>query len=122
MGSLKRIKSKESIFTFCKLLLGGKKCNQNNFIYGELGRIIYQRQRYFIDIEYWLKIVNSDANKMIKHIYNQILSDLEHNVRKLIWAVLVKILLVELCFYEVWLQQNIGDHKVFLVLFKQNYG
>ena len=54
---------------FCKRLLGVKKCTQNNFVYGELRRISYQRQRYFIIVKYWLKIVNSDANKMIIYIY-----------------------------------------------------
>ena len=56
---------------------------------------------------------------MIKYIYNQMLSDMERNVRKINWAVLVKNLLAEFGFYEVWLQQNVGDHEIFLVLFKQ---
>ena len=41
------------------------------------------------------------------------LSDMERNVRKINWAVLVKNLLAELGFYEVWLQQNVGDHEFF---------
>ena len=56
---------------------------------------------------------------MIKYIHNQMLSDMERNVSKIKWAVLVKNLLVELDFYEVWLQQNVGDHEMFFVLFKQ---
>ena len=57
------------------------------------------------------------------YIYNQMLSDMKRNGRKINWAVLVKNLLAELGFYEVWLQQNVGDHDFFffffLVLFKQ---
>ena len=75
---------------FCKRLLGVKKCTQNNFIYGELGRLSYQKQRYFIIIKYWLKIVNSEENKMIKHVYNQMLLDLELDNRRVNWASLVK--------------------------------
>ena len=75
----------------------------------------HQRRRYFIIVKYWLKIVNSDANKMIIYIYiyNQMLSDMERNVRKINWAVLVKQLLAELGFYAVWLQQNVGNHEIF---------
>ena len=47
------------------------------------------------------------------YIYNQMLSDMERNVRKINWAILVKNLLAELGFYEVWLQQNVGDQDFF---------
>ena len=47
------------------------------------------------------------------------LSDIERNVRKNNWAVLVKNLLAELGFYEVWRQQNVCDHECFFVLLKQ---
>ena len=50
---------------------------------------------------------------MIKHIYNQMLSDMERNVRKINWVVLDTNLLSELGFYQVWLQQYVGDHDVF---------
>ena len=56
---------------------------------------------------------------MIKHVYKQRLSDLEHNDRKIMWAILVKRLLSELGFHEVWLQQNVGDHRIFYTIFKQ---
>ena len=84
---------------FCKRLLGVKKCTQNNFIYGELGRLPNQKQRYFIIIKYWLKIVNSEENK-IKHVYNQMLLDLELDNRRVNWASLVKKLLSELGFMK----------------------
>ena len=75
---------------FCKRLLGVKKCIQNNFIYGELGKMPFQKHRYLIIIKYWLKLVNSEDNKMIKHIYKQMLSDIEYNDRKTNWVIPLK--------------------------------
>ena len=48
---------------FCKRLLGVKISTQNNFIYGELGRTSCQIQKYIILVWFWLKIVNTNANK-----------------------------------------------------------
>ena len=47
------------------------------------------------------------------------LADIEENDRKINWALLVKRLLSNLGFYEVWLQQNVGDVKVFLSVVKE---
>ena len=104
---------------FCKRLLGVKKTTQNNFVYGELGRINFQTRRFFIILKYWLKIVNTDENKFIKCIYQTMLTDIDINDRKTNWALLVKKLLSNLGFYEVWLQQNVGDVNIFLILAKQ---
>ena len=86
---------------FCKRLLGVKKTTQNNFVYGELGRINFQTRRFFIILKYWLKIVNTDENKFIKCIYQTMLTDIDINDRKTNWALLVKKLLSNLGFYEV---------------------
>ena len=45
--------------------------------------------------------------------------DLEISDRIINWASLVKHLLCNFGFREVWLQQNVGDIKVFLSMFKQ---
>ena len=55
---------------FCKRLLGVKRTTQNDFIYGELGRMPLQNHRYFIIIKFWIKILHSDPKKYIKIIYN----------------------------------------------------
>ena len=49
------------------------------------------------------------------------LTDIEIHVndRQTNWALLVKKLLSNLGFYEVWLQQNVGDVDIFLILAKQ---
>ena len=48
---------------FCKRLLGIKQCTQNDFVYGELGRISCQSKRFFTIIRYWLKIIFCEENK-----------------------------------------------------------
>ena len=52
---------------YCKRF---KKCTQNDFVYGELGRTCIQNSRYYMIIKYWLKIIFYNDNKFIKHIYN----------------------------------------------------
>ena len=49
------------------------------------------------------------------------LTDIEIHVndRQTNWTLLVKKLLSNLGFYEVWLQQNVGDVDIFLILAKQ---
>ena len=50
---------------------------------------------------------------------NIMLRDLEISNRIINWASLVKHLLCNSRFREVWLQQNVGDIKVFLSMFTQ---
>lgn len=104
---------------FCKSLLGVKQSTQNNFIYGELGRTNYQTKRYHKIIKYWLKIITSEDNKYINYIYEIMLDDIDSNQRKNNWARMVKNLLGSLGFNEVWLQQGVGDEKLFLKIVKQ---
>ena len=104
---------------FHQRLLGVKKTTQNNFIYGELGRINFLTSWFFIILKYWLKIVNTEENKYIKCIYKTMLSDIEISGRKTNWVLLVKKLLASLGLYEVWLQQNVGDMGIFLLVVKQ---
>ena len=62
---------------FCKNLLGVKQSAQNDFVYGELGRLIYQVQRYISIVRYWLKIINLEENKYVKCIYNMMIQDIQ---------------------------------------------
>jgi len=48
---------------FCKKLLGVKKSTQNDFIYGEMGRLSHKASIYYDIIKYWLKCVHSIDNK-----------------------------------------------------------
>lgn len=104
---------------FCKKLLGVKKATQNDFVYGELGRTNFITKRYFMIVKYWFKILFSPENKYIKMIYNLMLLDLEQLPHKLNWASLVWHLLMSLGFYEVWLQQGVGNYNVFMLVLQQ---
>lgn len=104
---------------FCKRLLGVKKSTQNDFIYGEFGRTTLIIRRYYIIIKYWFKILTSEEGKYIKYIYKMMLLDLDERPNKTNWAYLVKDLLSRLGFYEVWLNQGVGNIEIFLSLFKQ---
>ena len=55
----------ENIHThFLKEILGVKLQTQNNFVYGELGRMPLKQQRIIPILKYWLKIIKSDEVKV----------------------------------------------------------
>ena len=78
---------------FCKKLLAVKQRAQNDFIYGESGRINFATQRYISIVRHWLKIVSMNDNKNAKCIYNMLLEYMRQNPNKTNWASLVKHLL-----------------------------
>lgn len=104
---------------FCKGLLGVKQSTQNNFIYGELGRVSFEVKQHYNIIRYWLKVIKSSDIKYIKIIYNLMLEDIENNPEKINWAALVRNLLGSLGFNKVWIQQSVGDEKLFMLILKQ---
>ena len=103
---------------FCKKLLGVKQSTQNDFIYGELGRITFASQRYISIIRYWLKLVSLNENKYAKCIYNMQIEDMRNNPDKFNWASSVKQLLSKYGFMNVWLSQGVENSNS-LQIFKQ---
>ena len=104
---------------FCKRLLGVKKTTQNDFVYGELGRSNMITKRYLIILKYWFKVLMSPNNKYINLVYRLMLNDMELRPNTVNWAALVRHLLLSLGFYEVWLNQGVGDYNIFISLLKQ---
>jgi hypothetical protein len=104
---------------FCKSILNVKVTTQNDFIYGELGRINYQSRRLFQIIKYWIKILNGSRRKYTSAVYKMMLNDIEARPNKINWAALVRNTLYELGFNEIWLSQTVGDHVLFLSILKQ---
>ena len=99
-------------------MIGVKQSTQNDFVYGELGRIDYQAHRYINIIKYWLKVIYTDEHKYIKCIYIMMLNDMELHPNKHNWASHVKHLLSRLGFLEVWNAQGVGNINNFLNTFK----
>ena len=67
-------------------MIGVKHSTQNDFVYGELGRIDYQAHGYINIIKYWLKVIYTDEHKYIKCIYNMMLNDIELHPNKHNWC------------------------------------
>ena len=103
---------------FCKHLLGVKSTTQNDFVYGELGRMNYYTHRLYNIIKYWLKIINCNDNKYIKYVYKFMLNDIHRNPNIKNWANMVKNTLSNLGFYNVWLAQGVGNINNFLHILK----
>ena len=104
---------------FCKRMLSVKQSTQNNFIYGETGRISYIQRRYFNIIKYWLKICCSRNTKYIKIVYDMLKTNNETYRNNVNWVSKVQTLLSTLVFYDVWLNQGVDNNNQFLAIFKR---
>ena len=105
---------------FCKHLLGVKKQTQNNFVYGELGRVPLRNHRLVSVIRYWFKVIQCDDAKYTKLTYNMMLNDLQNFPAKSSWAKSVKSLLDNLGFGHVWIEQGVGNINMFYVSSKKD--
>ena len=99
---------------FYKRILGIKRTTENDFVYGELGRVSLQTVRYFNIIKYWVQLLHTDSNKFNKKVYEMLKSDSDENPEKTNWCSLLKSLLCRLGFYDVWLFQTVGNSDIFL--------
>lgn len=104
---------------YCKRILQVKRCSQNDFVYGVLGRFDLAYNRYIRIVKYWLKILTSDDLKYCKIVYEVLKTDADLLPNKVSWVTLLQHLLSSLGFYEVWVAQGVGDANVFVRIFKQ---
>jgi exonuclease III len=104
---------------FCKSILGVKKSTQNDFVYGELGRVSFQVLRHYNVLKYWIKIIHTKSNKYVYKVYNLLKTDFENHPNKANWCSLVKSLLCSLGFHDAWLMQSVGNIDMFLFVVKQ---
>lgn len=117
-GFSKPVQQERVHLQFCKKLLGVKKSTQNDFIYGDLGRVSIQTYITQSIINYWFKILESEQTKYIKNAYKLMMTDLENKPNNINWASKVRDLLSTLGFYEVWLNQGVGNKGNFLTELK----
>jgi hypothetical protein len=59
-------------------------------------------------IKYWLKILSSENNSLIRKMYNVMKEDVNNNIsyNGNNWAYQIKTILDEICFSFLWLQQK----------------
>ena len=114
----KPVQQERTHLQFCKKLLGVKRVTQNDFVYGELGRVNLQNKLFVSAISYWFKILECEQQKYIRHAYQLMLNDMENKPNCVNWASKVKHLLASLGFYNVWIYQGVGNKRAFLDTFK----
>ena len=82
----------------------------------ELGRVSLQAKLYYSIINYWFKILENTETRYIRFARELMLADMEQKANIVNWASTVKNknLVSNLDFYEVWLNQNVGNKNAFL--------
>ena len=118
-GNIEAMQIERIHLKFCKEILGVKHKTQNNFIYGELGRMPLRQHRIVAMIRYWLKITTSNDTKFAKHAYNILLQDMEIFPNKANWAGVIKHILDTNGFSDVWIYQGVSRVNIFMNIFKQ---
>jgi hypothetical protein len=77
-----------------------------------------QNMRHHNILEFWIKLLATNENKYIK-VYLMLKQDIIENPNRITWWLLLKDLLCTIGFYEVWLNQTLGDSELFLYNMKQ---
>lgn len=101
-----------------KLLCVNKSTNLVG-LYGELGRVPLFVMRKIYMFRYWIKILKSNQNCIIKQIYSMLKNDADNNItyNKLNWAYQIKSMLENLGLAHLWHDQQNMD--IFLPLIRQ---
>ena len=81
-------------------------------------RYSFQNIRYYKVIKYWIKILRCHETKYLKIVYTVLYNDYLNHPKKLSWATLLRDLLSNLGFMDVWIQQNVGYENKLLSLVK----
>ena len=97
-GFSKPVQQERVHLQFCKKLLGVKKSTQNDFIYGELGRVSLQTSILYSVINCWFKILESEQRIYIKYAYKMLVTDLENRPNSKNWVSKVRDLLSNIMF------------------------
>jgi hypothetical protein len=104
---------------FMRSILKVKSTVLNEFVYGELGRMPLINLRYCRIVKYWLKILKSTEQRIIKQVYIAQKLHMESNDTIVNWVSLLRDLLYRNGFGYVWLNQGVENEELFLVVFKQ---
>ena len=100
-----------------KKFLGVAKQTPNDLVYGELNRYPIYLLSAVKCIRYWLKVIQMEEHRLPFKAY-KMLFDLDAKGKKN-WATGVRLKLYQYGFGEVWVNQSVGDSKVFINVFRQ---
>lgn len=118
LWGLHRLDRVEKVHTLaCKRFLNVYLRVPNKHVYGELGRYPLYVNSSVRCFKYWFKLLKMDRSRIPKQAYIMLKNIDEKG--KTCWVTYVKNTLFRLGYGIVWLEQGIGNEKVFLVELKQ---
>ena len=103
--------------SYCKFVLRVPTSTSNAAVLGECGRSPLAVKCTLKVINFWLKLLNMDVNRLPKSCY-EMLFNLDKIGRKT-WASEVKNILYKFGYGIVWFEQGVGDSAVFVRAFEQ---
>ena len=101
---------------FCKSMLKLHRNTPDVAARGELGRVPLQTYRYYNVVNYWLRLLTHNDDRLTKEAYYLQLRWVESDVK--CWAYKVKELLLSYGFGEAWYNQGVGSINMFKLAFK----
>ena len=103
---------------FLKKLLRVKQSTNTSMIYAETGSFALSVSVKLSIVKYWLKVINSGDNQLIRIAYEGMRRDTSCTKCDN-WAMKVKTILNEYGFGSAWLNQSVVDQNKFIVLFER---
>ena len=103
---------------FLKKLLRVKQSTNTSMIYAETGSFALSVSVKLSIVKYWLKVINSGDNQLIRIAYEGMRRDTSC-AKCDNWAMKVKTILNEYGFGSAWLNQSVEDQTKFIVLFER---
>ena len=107
---------------FLKNVLNVKTSTPNCFVYGELGVFPLYIERQVRVIKFWLKVIGMQENynnSFLYKVYLELLNTTITHPREVTWATLVRDMLNNSGFGDVWLAQRVVNKDSFIVEFQR---
>ena len=101
----------------CKRFLCVPIKTPNKMVYGELGRYPLHVNSCISAVKYWFRLLQMQSDRLTNKAYRMLL-ELD-NRGKQCWVSEIRVILCSMGFNIVWLQQGVGNIKLFLREFKQ---
>lgn len=103
-------------FEFCRYFLGVNSSVNNSVALGECGRLPLCVSYYTNSVKYWCKLLQMSNNRYPKNCY-KMLKALDEMGRDN-WVSKIRVLLYSYGFGYVWVMQDVGDVRIFILQFR----